>query len=127
VPLVTWQRRGVPGDAPDARPRRCTRACPCRHKRFELGFEPFLDAKIQAPIILTFHAPADPRYGFKAFYEAVKARGFILYPGKLTQLETFRVGCIGAIGPAEMREAVAAVAGAMRELGFASGAPQSPP
>jgi 2-aminoethylphosphonate-pyruvate transaminase len=53
----------------------------------------------------------------------VKARGFILYPGKLTQRETFRVGCIGAIGPAEMREAVAAVAGAMRELAIASGAP----
>ena len=61
---------------------------------------------VQAPIIVTFHAPADPRYEFKAFYEAVKARGFILYPGKLTQLETFRVGCIGAIGPNEMKQAV---------------------
>jgi len=88
-----------------------------------LGFVPFLDADIQAPIIVTFHAPADPRYEFKAFYEAVKARGFILYPGKLTQLETFRVGCIGAIGPSEMKEAVAAVAGALKELGIASGAP----
>ena len=88
-----------------------------------LGFVPFLDAKIQAPIILTFHAPADPKYQFKAFYEAVKARGFILYPGKLTQRETFRIGCIGAIGPAEMNQAVAAVAGALRALGIASGAP----
>jgi 2-aminoethylphosphonate-pyruvate transaminase len=88
-----------------------------------LGFEPFLRPEIQAPIILTFHAPADARYEFKAFYEAVKARGFILYPGKLTQLETFRVGCIGAIGPAEMTQAVAAVADAMRELGLSSGAP----
>jgi 2-aminoethylphosphonate-pyruvate transaminase len=88
-----------------------------------LGFEPFLKSEVQAPIILTFHAPADPRYEFKAFYEAVKARGFILYPGKLTQLETFRVGCIGAIGPGEMKQAVAAVAGAMREMGIASGSP----
>jgi len=88
-----------------------------------LGFEPFLRAEIQAPIIVTFHAPADPKYEFRAFYEAVKARGFILYPGKLTQLETFRVGCIGAIGPDILKEAVAAVAGAMRELGIASGAP----
>ena len=88
-----------------------------------LGFEPFLKPEIQAPIILTFHAPADPKYAFKAFYDAVKARGFILYPGKLTQQETFRVGCIGAIGPAQMTEAVAAVAGAMREMGIASGAP----
>jgi 2-aminoethylphosphonate-pyruvate transaminase len=88
-----------------------------------LGFVPFLEPAIQAPIILTFHAPADPAYGFKAFYEAVKARGFILYPGKLTQVETFRVGCIGAIGPNEMRQAVHAVADAMQDLGIASGAP----
>jgi 2-aminoethylphosphonate-pyruvate transaminase len=89
-----------------------------------LGFAPFLKPEIQAPIILTFHAPADPRYEFKAFYEAVKARRFILYPGKLTQLETFRVGCIGAIAPGEMKQAVAAVADAMRELGISSGAPK---
>lgn len=88
-----------------------------------LGFRPFLGAAIQAPVIVTFHAPADPAYEFRAFYEAVKARGFILYPGKLTQVETFRVGCIGAIGPNEMRQAVAAVGEAMREMGIASGAP----
>jgi 2-aminoethylphosphonate-pyruvate transaminase len=88
-----------------------------------LGFQPFLDADIQAPIIVTFHAPAHPRYEFKAFYEAVKARGFILYPGKLTQLETFRVGCIGAIGPAEMKAAVSAIGDAMKGLGIPSGAP----
>ena len=88
-----------------------------------LGFVPFLDAQVQAPIIVTFHAPADPAYDFKRFYDAVRARGFILYPGKLTQLETFRVGCIGAIGPAEMKQAVGAVAGAMESLGIASGTP----
>ena len=88
-----------------------------------LGFRPFLRPQIQAPIIVTFHAPADPAYDFKRFYAAAKARGFILYPGKLTQVETFRVGCIGAIGPNEMRQAVDAVADAMRELGIASGAP----
>ncbi len=88
-----------------------------------LGFVPFLDPAIQAPIILTFHAPAEPAYEFRRFYEAVRARGFILYPGKLTQRETFRVGCIGAIGPNEMRQAVDAVAEAMREMGIASGKP----
>ena len=87
-----------------------------------LGFKPFLKAAIQAPVIVTFHAPADPAYAFRPFYEAVRARGFILYPGKLTEVETFRVGCIGAIGPNEMRQAVAAVADAMRELGIGSGA-----
>ena len=86
-----------------------------------LGFRPFLRPQIQAPIIVTFHAPTDPRYDFKRFYQAARARGFILYPGKLTQVETFRVGCIGAIGPNEMRQAVVAVADAMRELGIARG------
>ena len=49
-----------------------------------LGFEPFLDPAIQAPIIVTFHAPADPKLRFRPFYDAVKTHGFILYPGKLT-------------------------------------------
>jgi len=84
----------------------------------EMGFRPFLDARIQAPIIVTFHAPADARYAFKAFYDKVRDKGFILYPGKLTQVETFRVGCIGAIGPDEMRHAVNAVRDALAELGI---------
>jgi 2-aminoethylphosphonate-pyruvate transaminase len=89
----------------------------------EMGFKVFLDARIQAPIIVTFHAPADPKYAFKPFYDEVRNRGFVLYPGKLTQLETFRVGCIGAIGPEEMRHAVNAVRDSLRALGIASGIP----
>jgi len=89
----------------------------------EMGFRPFLDARIQAPIIVTFHAPADARYAFKAFYDKVRDKGFILYPGKLTQVETFRVGCIGAIGPAEMGHAVNAVRDALAELGIRQIAP----
>jgi len=89
----------------------------------DMGFRPFLDARIQAPIIVTFHAPADPRYAFKAFYDKVRDKGFILYPGKLTQLETFRVGCIGAIGPDDMRHAVNAVRDALSDLGIRQVAP----
>jgi 2-aminoethylphosphonate-pyruvate transaminase len=87
----------------------------------EMGFKVFLDPRIQAPIIVTFHAPADPKYAFKPFYDEVRNRGFILYPGKLTQLETFRVGCIGAIGPEEMRQAVNAVRDSLRALGINTG------
>jgi len=83
----------------------------------ELGFRPFLDPAIQAPIIVTFHAPADPAYEFKAFYQEVKKRGYILYPGKLTQLETFRVGCIGHFGEAGIPGAVEAVADALESMG----------
>ena len=91
-----------------------------------LGFLPFLDPKVQAPIIVTFHAPGDARYDFKTFYAAAKKRGFVLYPGKLTQVETFRVGCIGAIGPNEMEQAVEAVAHALEDMGIASGEPSIP-
>jgi 2-aminoethylphosphonate-pyruvate transaminase len=87
----------------------------------EMGFKVFLDPRIQAPIIVTFHAPPDPKYAFKPFYDEVRNRGFILYPGKLTELETFRVGCIGAIGPEEMRQAVNAVRDSLRALGISMG------
>jgi 2-aminoethylphosphonate-pyruvate transaminase len=89
----------------------------------ELSFRVFLDPRVQAPIIVTFHAPADPKYTFNEFYGRVRDKGFILYPGKLTQAETFRVGCIGAIGPQEMRLAVNAVRDALREMGVRQIAP----
>ncbi|MFZ0155638.1 2-aminoethylphosphonate--pyruvate transaminase [Pseudomonas sp.] len=101
---------------------------PARHQRYAnnckalldgmaaIGLRSFLPTEIQAPIIVTFHAPNDPRYQFKDFYERVKAKGFILYPGKLTQVETFRVGCIGVVGPDGMQAAVNAVAEVLREM-----------
>src|SRR5450631_2985887 len=82
-----------------------------------LGFKTFLPDALQAPIIVTFHSPPDPAYDFTGFYGRVRDRGFILYPGKLTAVDTFRIGCIGAIGADAMRQAVAAVAGALRDMG----------
>ena len=82
-----------------------------------LGFKTFLPDALQAPIIVTFHSPPDPLYEFAQFYRLVKERGFILYPGKLTTVDTFRVGCIGAIGPDILRQAVGAIADALREMG----------
>jgi 2-aminoethylphosphonate-pyruvate transaminase len=92
----------------------------------ELGFRPFLDPRIQAPIIVTFHAPADPHYNFRAFYDSVRDKGFILYPGKLTQVETFRVGCIGAIDQDEMRHAVNAVRDTLAEMKIECVTPTTP-
>jgi 2-aminoethylphosphonate-pyruvate transaminase len=88
-----------------------------------LGFKTFLPRAIQAPVIVTFHAPGDPAYAFKPFYEKVRSRGYILYPGKLTQVETFRVGCIGAIDANEMRNVVSAVAQALADMGVKNVAP----
>ena len=89
----------------------------------ELGFRVFLDPSIQAPIIVTFHAPDDPRYAFKPFYDGVRDKGYVLYPGKLTQVETFRVGCIGSIGAEEMRQAVNAVRDTLAEMRVSRVAP----
>jgi 2-aminoethylphosphonate-pyruvate transaminase len=88
-----------------------------------LRYRTVLARAVQAPVIVTFHAPPDPAYNFKAFYDKVKARGYVLYPGKLTQVETFRVGCIGAIDANEMRNVVSAVAETLREMGVKQVAP----
>jgi 2-aminoethylphosphonate-pyruvate transaminase len=82
-----------------------------------LGFKTFLPDAVQAPIIVTFHAPPDPAYDFTEFYRRVRELGFILYPGKLTAVETFRVGCIGAIGAETLKQAVGAIGDALREMG----------
>ncbi|WP_176058275.1 2-aminoethylphosphonate--pyruvate transaminase [Paraburkholderia sp. BCC1876] len=83
----------------------------------ELGFRTFLPRNVQAPIIVTFHAPEDPAYEFRAFYEKVKSKGFILYPGKLTEVDTFRVGCIGDIDRDVMQRAVRAIEETLAEMG----------
>jgi len=82
----------------------------------KLGLRSFLPEAIQAPIIVTFYAPDSPHYTFKSFYNAVKAQGYILYPGKLTTLETFRVGCMGQLGERGIAGAVEAVGKVLAEM-----------
>jgi 2-aminoethylphosphonate-pyruvate transaminase len=81
-----------------------------------LGFAPILPADRQAPIIVTFAAPAHPRWDFAAFYEALRARGFAIYPGSLTRRPTFRVGCIGQIHPPDIDRFVQAVGEVLTHL-----------
>src|SRR5271154_339585 len=83
----------------------------------KLGLETFLPDALQAPIIVTFHSPPDPAYDFAEFYRRMRERGFLLYPGKLTAVDTFRVGCIGAIGADTLRRAVAAIGDTLRDMG----------
>jgi 2-aminoethylphosphonate-pyruvate transaminase len=80
-----------------------------------LGFRLFLEPRHQAPVIVTFLAPTDPNYDFQKFYDRVREKGFVLYPGKLTQVDTLRVGCIGAIDEHVMRAAVHAIADTVAE------------
>ncbi|MGH6886485.1 MAG: 2-aminoethylphosphonate--pyruvate transaminase [Geminicoccales bacterium] len=90
-----------------------------------LGFRTLLPDRLQAPIIITFKLPDDPRFGFEDFYDRLHAKGFVIYPGKLTVAPSFRIGCIGRITPEDMRRAVQAVAATLREMGLAGGAPKA--
>ena len=82
-----------------------------------LGFKPLLPANRQAPIIVTFHMPADERFDFKLFYDRLAARGYVIYPGKLTVAPSFRIGCIGQVMPEDMRDAVAVIGEELLAMG----------
>ena len=81
------------------------------------GFELYLDPAIQAPVIVTFRLPPGGWFSFEQFYAFLAERGVVIYPGKLTQEPSFRIGCIGAIGPAEMARALATIDAFMAEHG----------
>lgn len=88
-----------------------------------LGFETLLSDRWLSPIIVTFFSPAHPRFEFQAFYAAMKKRGFIIYPGKLTVVDSFRVGCIGHMDEHVMRRVVEAAGQSLKEMGVDTAAP----
>ncbi|TWG65032.1 MULTISPECIES: 2-aminoethylphosphonate--pyruvate transaminase [unclassified Aminobacter] len=89
----------------------------------ELGFETLLDDRWLSPIIVTFFCPADEKFEFSRFYELMKEKGFIIYPGKLTVVDSFRIGCIGRMDEHVMRRVVAAAKQSLEEMGVATAAP----
>ncbi|HTY78457.1 MAG TPA: 2-aminoethylphosphonate--pyruvate transaminase [Candidatus Bathyarchaeia archaeon] len=88
-----------------------------------LGFETLLPDALQAPIIVTVRMPADPRFNFESFYDRLSRRGYVIYPGKLTVADSFRIGCIGRLGEAEMRGVLVAIRIILGEMGVTSCAP----
>lgn len=88
-----------------------------------MGFETLLPDALQAPIIVTFRMPADPAFRFAEFYDRLKAMGYVIYPGKLTVAESFRMGCIGRLGAEEIDGALAAVKEALAAMGVADPRP----
>jgi len=84
----------------------------------ELGFQTLLADEWLSPIITTFLSPDSPDFDFPRFYEAIKARGFLIYPGKLTVAESFRLGCIGQLHDPQIDAVVAAIADACQSLGM---------
>jgi 2-aminoethylphosphonate-pyruvate transaminase len=94
---------------------------PARHARYtenhrvlvegmeRLGFKCVLRRDWQSPIITGFHSPDAPDYSFKSFYDALKTHGFVIYPGKVTGIESFRIGTIGHVFPEDMAKLITAV------------------
>jgi len=81
-----------------------------------LGFRPYLDPAVQSCIITSFHYPEDGNFSFDDFYRKLSGKGFIIYPGKITRVNTFRIGSIGRIFPADIEMLVLAVECVLREM-----------
>ena len=80
-----------------------------------MGFRPYLDTKVQGPIITTFHYPEGAKFTFRQMYDYIKKRGYVLYPGKVMEAETFRVGNIGEIYPGDILKLSAILADFLKE------------
>jgi 2-aminoethylphosphonate-pyruvate transaminase len=88
----------------------------------KLGLRPYLNPSLQSHIITSFFYPADPKFTFLEFYQKLSDKGFIIYPGKISRADTFRIGSIGRIFESDIRSLLAAVAETMTEMGIISGA-----
>ncbi|MBQ4837474.1 2-aminoethylphosphonate--pyruvate transaminase [Pseudoalteromonas luteoviolacea] len=80
------------------------------HGMQELGFKALLPTDMHSPIITSFYSPAEPEYDFKRFYQALKALGFVIYPGKVSDADCFRIGNIGEVYPEDITRLLSAIA-----------------
>jgi 2-aminoethylphosphonate-pyruvate transaminase len=85
-----------------------------------LGFRSYVPLAHTSPIISTFLYPRDPRFDFQDFYRRLSARGFLIYPGKLTKADCFRLGNIGRLFLPDIEALLAAVPLVLGEMGVAS-------
>jgi choline kinase len=92
-----------------------------RRQRYQENFRTLTEGmrRIQKPIIVTFVTPEDPCFCFDDLYAGLAGRGFIIYPGKLTQAQCLRIGCIGALRADRL---VAAIADIMADFGLTAAA-----
>jgi 2-aminoethylphosphonate-pyruvate transaminase len=82
----------------------------------KLGFQPLLPEEMQSPIITAFHYPENHSFTFVEFYEAVKAKGFVIYPGKISKAETFRIGNIGDVHQKDIEGLLLAIEVFLKEI-----------
>ncbi len=77
------------------------------------GFRTLLDDDLHSPIITSFYSPEHSEYDFKAFYDRLKALGFVIYPGKVSNADCFRIGNIGEVYPQDISRLIDAIGQAM--------------
>ena len=83
-----------------------------------LGFRTLLGDDLQSPIITSFYYPDDAEFEFQKFYDALKSRGFVIYPGKVSHAQCFRIGSIGDVQPEDMTGLVGRISEVIDELGI---------
>jgi 2-aminoethylphosphonate-pyruvate transaminase len=82
-----------------------------------IGLTPCLPAAVQGPVVMNVHAPNDPAWNLQGFVDALKPKGYLISNFFNTPGPSFRVGCIGAVTPDDMRGFVAAADAALEEMG----------
>ncbi|MDN2482611.1 2-aminoethylphosphonate--pyruvate transaminase [Vibrio agarivorans] len=75
----------------------------------KLGFTPLLDESLHSPIITSFYSPTHSDYQFKTFYMRLKEQGFVIYPGKVSNADCFRIGNIGDVHPDDIERLINAI------------------
>ena len=83
----------------------------------QLGFRPYLEPGQQSCIITTFMYPNHPRFSFESLYNLLNDRGFVIYPGKLTHSDCFRIGTVGQVFPQDVENLLVAIAETLEEMG----------
>ena len=82
----------------------------------QLGFKTFVPDELQSAIITTFKYPAHEKFEFDGFYTGLSRRGFLIYPGKITATDCFRIGTIGQISPTDVAALLHAIRETLAEL-----------
>ncbi len=85
----------------------------------QLGFKEYLTEENRGYIITCFHYPEHELFDFKRFYEALNEKGFVIYPGKLSKVNCFRIGNIGRITTSDIQDLLKAIAVTLKETGIA--------
>jgi 2-aminoethylphosphonate-pyruvate transaminase len=83
-----------------------------------LGFKPYLLAEVRGYTITSFYYPDHPNFNFQTFYAKLSQRGCVIYPGKLSHADCFRIGHIGRLNEADVRILLAAVRDTLLEMGI---------